>query len=119
MLNKKDIMKKGISIIILMLGLSIYGFSQEQEKELPKLNQRDSAVPVNLHVVPADKIKKVELSKPQKKQVKKYKRSRKKTVVKTTTSLTPEQKKKMVENNKVEPRRGVTNLPNERTVNKN
>ncbi len=96
-------MKKIISIIVLMMGLSFYGFSQEQEKELPKLNQRDSSVPVNLHVAPADKIKKTELSKPKKKYVKKYKKSRKKTVIKTTTSLTPEQKKKMVENNKLSP----------------
>ena len=105
-------MKKNIGILIVICFANLAVFSQE----LPTRNQRDSSVPVNVQVKPAERVKKVELSAIQKKQVKKYKRSRKKTVIKTTSSLSPEQKKKMIENNKVEPRRGVTNLPNERTA---
>ena len=105
-------MKRTIGIIIGICFANVAAFSQE----LPVRNQRDSSVPVKVTVVPAERIKNIELSKTPKKQVKKYKKTRKKVVIKSNTSLTPEQKKKIIENNKVEPRRGVTNLPNERTT---
>ena len=89
-----------------------------------------------------EKIKELDLSKQQKKEVKKYRRSNKANVAaiknnaaltehqkkdklmqirkenheKLQTILTPEQKEKMKQMKKEQPRRGVTNMPNERTV---
>ena len=104
-------MKKIITIIIVSGFVNLKAFSQE----LPVLNQRDSVVNVN---IPSRKVNQLDLTKTQKKQFKQCRKTIKckKTGIKNNTSiLTPEQKKKMVENNKVVPRRGVTNLPNERT----
>ncbi|MEO5782643.1 MAG: hypothetical protein ABIQ07_05190 [Ginsengibacter sp.] len=131
-------MKKLLGIIILLslTGSKIFA----QEKELSVLHQRDSAMPMN--VVHVTKIKELDLSKQQKKVIKKYKKSDKVKVTaiknnaalteqqkkdqlmqlhkekhnKLETILTPEQKEKMKQMKKDQPRRGVTNMPNERTV---
>jgi hypothetical protein len=118
-------MKKILTIIIIICIAASKSFSQE--KELPVLHQRDSAVPVN--VIPVKKVKPVTLSK-QQQSTRKYKSSSKgkKTIIKTTSSLTeqkekqklevvltPEQKIKLKEKEK-QPHRGVTNMPNERTI---
>ncbi len=131
-------MKKLLVIIILLSLTGSKIFSQE--KELPVLHQRDSAVPMN--VVHVKKVKELDLSKQQKKEIKKYKKSdkvkitaiknnaalteqqkkdqlmqvRKEKHDKLETILTPEQKEKMKQIKKDQPRRGVTNMPNERTV---
>ena len=111
-----------------------------QEKEIQPLHQRDSAVPMN--VVHVKKVKEFDLSKQQKKEIKKYKKADKVKVAsiknnsaiteqqkkdqliqlrkekhdKLETILTPEQKEKMKQMKKDKPRRGVTNMPNERTI---
>jgi hypothetical protein len=129
-------MKKVFSIIILISAISFKTFSQE--KELPVRHQKDSAVPVNaIHV---KKVKAIDLTKAQKKEVKKYKRSNKarKALIKNNTALTEQQKKeqradlknekqqkleailtseqkeKLKQTKENKPRRGVTNMPNER-----
>ena len=130
-------MKKVLGLIILICITASNTFSQE--KELPVLHQRDSAVPINL--VPVKKVKALNLSKGQKKDVKKYKKAAKakKALINNDTVLseqqkkeqlaqlknekkqkleailTPEQKAKMKKTEN-KPRRGVTNMPNERTA---
>ena len=131
-------MKKllGIIILISLMGSKIFS----QEKEIQPLHQRDSAVPMN--VVHVKKVKEFDLSKQQKKEIKKYKKADKVKVAsiknnsaiteqqkkdqliqlrkekhdKLETILTPEQKEKMKQMKKDKPRRGVTNMPNERTI---
>jgi uncharacterized protein YbbC (DUF1343 family) len=131
-------MKRAVTIIILICLVSLNSFSQE--KEIQPVNQRDSAVPVN--VIPVKKVKTIGLTMGQKKEVKKYKRSNKakKVVIKNNKALTeqqkkeqlaqlknedqrkleailtPEQKEKMKQSKENKPRRGVTNMPNERTA---
>jgi periplasmic protein CpxP/Spy len=135
---KAVIMKRVLAIMILICSISITTFSQE--KEIAPLHQKDSAVPVN--VIPVKKIKQANLTSDQKKQVKKYKKTNKakKVVIKNNTALTeqqkkeqlgqlktekqqkleailtPEQKEKMKQTKENKPRRGVTNMPNERTA---
>ena len=129
-------MKKLVSIILFICLTGSKIFSQEIE---PK-HQRDSAVPMN--VVQVKNVKELNLTNEQKKQVKKYKKSDKVKVTaiknnaalteqqkkdqlmqvrkekhdKLETILTPEQKEKMKQMKKDQPRRGVTNMPNERTI---
>ncbi|HEY8690877.1 MAG TPA: hypothetical protein VIM07_16690 [Chitinophagaceae bacterium] len=131
-------MKKLLAIIILISLISSKTFSQE--KEIQPLHQRDSAIPMKGEHV--KKIKELNLSKQQKKEVKKYRRSNKAKVAaiknnaalteqqkkdqlvqlhnekheKLETILTPEQKEKLKKMKKDQPRRGVTNMPNERTA---
>ena len=131
-------MKKLLGIILLISLISSKTFSQE--KEIQPLHQRDSAIPMKGEHV--EKIKELDLSKQQKKEVKKYRRSNKANVAaiknnaaltehqkkdklmqlrkenheKLQTILTPEQKEKMKQMKKEQPRRGVTNMPNERTA---
>ena len=104
------------------------------------MHQRDSAVPMN--VLQVKKVKDLNLSKQQKKEIKKNKKSDKVKVAaiknnaaltqqqkknqliqlhkekhdKLESILTPEQKEKMKQMKKDQPRRGVTNMPNERTA---
>ena len=129
-------MKKLVSIILFICLTGSKIFSQEIE---PK-HQRDSAVSMN--VVQVKKVKDPDLSKQQKKEIKKNKKSDKVKVAaiknnaaltqqqkknqliqlhkekhdKLESILTPEQKEKMKQMKKDQPRRGVTNMPNERTV---
>ena len=129
-------MKKITGSFIFISFITVNVFSQE--KELPVLHQRDSAVPMN--VVHVKKIKELDLSKQQKKEIKKYKKADKAkvTAIKNNSALTeqqkkdqlaqlhnekleklegiltPEQKEKMKQMKKDQPRRGVTNMPNER-----
>ncbi len=129
-------MKKLLALILFICLTGSKILSQEIETKYRK----DSAVPMNvLHV---KKVKELELSNQQKKEIKKYKKSNKATVTaiennsaltekqkkdqlmqvrkenhaKLETILTPEQKEKMKQMKKDQPRRGVTNMPNERTV---
>ncbi len=131
-------MKKLLGIIILLSFTNSKIFSQE--KQIQYTHQKDSAVPMNvMHVT---KVKELDLSKKQKKEVKKYKKSNKAKVAvinhnaslteqqkkdqlmqlhkenhdKLEIILTPEQKEKMKQMKKGQPRRGVTNMPNERTA---
>lgn len=129
-------MKKLLSVILFICLAGSKIFSQEIE---PK-RQRNSSVQMN--VTHVKKINDLDLSKQQKKEIKKYKKSNKAKVTgiknnsalteqqkkdqlmqvrnerhdKLETILTPEQKKKMKQTKKHQPRRGVTNMPNERSV---
>ena len=131
-------MKKLLGIILLISLISSKTFSQE--KEIQPLHQRDPAIPMKGEYV--KKIKELDLSKQQKKEIKKFKKADKATVAaiknnptlteqqkkdqlaqqrnekreKLQTILTPEQKEKLKQMKKEQPRRGVTNMPNERTV---
>lgn len=128
-------MKKILSIFILISFITIRVFSQE-----PVLYQRDTDLPVKN--VDAKNIQTLDLSKQQKAEVKKYHKyynARKAAIYKNATLteqekntqlaqvkneehakleviLTPEQKEKMKKIKKSQPRRGVTNMPNERTA---
>lgn len=131
-------MKKVFGIIILICIINSKSFSQKENDIL--LNQKDSALPMRkVHV---KNVKSSELSKQQKKLVKKYKKSNKakKIIIKKNTALTeqqrkakikelnnekhnkleailtPEQKEKMKQMKENKPRRGVTNMPNERRL---
>ena len=131
-------MKKLLGIILLISLISSKTFSQE--KEIQPLHQRDSAIPMKGEYI--KKNKELGLSKQQKKEIKKYKKADKANVAaiknnptlteqqkkdelvqqrnekreKLQTILTPEQKEKLKQMKKEQPRRGVTNMPNERTV---
>jgi len=128
-------MKKILSIFILISFITIRVFSQE-----PVLYQRDSELPIKNSDV--KNIQALDLSKQQKIQVKKYNKyynakraaiynnaalteQQKKVQLtqlkneeqeKLQVILTPEQKEKMKQMKKGQPRRGVTNMPNERTA---
>ena len=125
-------------LIVLIIFLSLTGSKIFAQGIEPK-HQRDSTVPMNVMNV---KVKELDLSKQQKKEIKKYKKADKVkvTVIKNNaalteqqkkdqlmqvrkekddkleTILTPEQKEKMKQMKKDQPRRGVTNMPNERTI---
>ena len=131
-------MKKLLGLILLLSLITSKIFSQE--KEIQPMHQRDSAVPMN--VLQVKKVKDLDLSKQQKKEIKKNKKSDKVKVAaiknnaaltqqqkknqliqlhkekhdKLESILTPEQKEKMKQMKKDQPRRGVTNMPNERTI---
>jgi hypothetical protein len=128
-------MKKILSIFILISFITIRVFSQE-----PVLYQRDSELPIKN--VDVKNVQALDLSKQQKIQLKKYNKyySAKKAAIynnaalteqqkkvqmtqlkneeqeKLQVILTPEQKEKMKQMKKGQPRRGVTNMPNERTA---
>ena len=104
-----------IGIITLLCGRAV---AQEKTE---KLNQRDSALPMNNQhnaeiknrtSLQQQKQKKVQSAVTQKKKVKNKKNGQKEKN-KLSTIITPEQKKKRKE--KSDPHRGVTNMPNERT----
>lgn len=125
-------------LIVLIIFLSLTGSKIFAQGIKPK-HQRDSTVPMNVMNV---KVKELDLSKQQKKEIKKYKKADKVkvTVIKNNaalteqqkkdqliqlrkekhdkleTILTPDQKEKMKQIKKDQPRRGVTNMPNERTI---
>lgn len=130
---------KRLSFILLICFTGLTVFSQEQ---IEVKYQKDSAIPMN--VVKVNKIKTLDLTHQQKKEVKKYHKAQKikialikKNTSLTTTQkkdqmeqmkkekydkleaiLTPEQKEKIKQNKIDTPRRGVTNMPNERTAKK-
>ena len=135
-------MKKILSIILVTCIISIQAFAQQKEQDV-LLNQRDSALPLNTtNIKKVKAFKELNLSKQQKKQIKKFAKAnkKKKKSIKNNTTLTeqqknqqllqirnekhakleailtPEQKEKLKHMKKEQPHRGVTNMPNERTA---
>lgn len=101
-------MKRITTLIILLTFFVTSSYSQEVQY------QKDSAISMNVipsKVVNYDKAKKTQATK-------KYKYKKKKKAVsanKLESKLTPAEKEK-IKQQENKPRRGVTNLPNERTA---
>lgn len=132
-------MKKILFNLVIINLLSTAAFSQTEDNIL--LHQKDSALPM-IKTEQTKNIKELNLSTKQKKKIKKYhkgNRTKKAAIKKNTSSkdqqkqkdlaqlrhekeaklqaiLTAEQKEKMKQSKDNKPRRGVTNMPNERTV---
>lgn len=133
-------MKKILFTFIIISLFSLTTFSQAKEDDI-LLHQKDSALPM-IKTEQTKIIKELNLSTKQKKKIKKYRKQHKakKTNIKNNTVLndqqnndqlselkkekdtklqailTADQKEKMKQTKDGKPRRGVTNMPNERTV---
>lgn len=128
---------KKISWIIMLVCFTASGAISQEDNTL--LHQKDSALPL-INTAEIKNLRELNLSAKQKKQIQQYNKAieAKKAVVKKKASLTkqqkkekllklekekhaklealltPEQKEKLKHAKKVKPRRGVTNMPNER-----
>lgn len=102
-------MKTLASLIIIFTFFASRSYSQEV------LNQKDSAISMN--VIPSKVVNydKAVNKSPAKKKYKYKKKKKPATVNKLESRLTPEEKEK-IKQQENKPRRGVTNLPNERTA---
>jgi hypothetical protein len=126
--------------IFIILIIAFTGSQVSAQEEIEVKYQRDSVIPTGDNRI--RKLKTVELSTLQKKEVKKYKRSNKakQAAIKNNSALndaakkeklqqlkkekhdtlqailTPAQKLKIKQEKKNPPHRGVTNMPNERTA---
>ena len=104
-------------IFVALTVLSIMSFkTYSQEKELPVLYQKDSAVPMNGEHITHLKIKKQKGIHPPSKTKIKSKHTQVHKTDKLETIITPAEKEKLKEKKNNTPRRGVTNMPNERTA---
>lgn len=116
-------MKKIFVAFTVLTFISFKTFSQE--KELPVLYQKDSAVPMRGEHMTHVKIQKQKakdkskqnnlLHTPAKNKIK-LKPSQIHKTDKLETIITPAEKEKLKEKKNNTPRRGVTNMPNERTA---